>query len=270
MDLQELIARGRFIFASAPERLRTYELVNGRRNTHQIAAITKRHANAIRRDLRILLDAEMIQGRMDRHGSPLISDGFPVYEKVPLARTVSSSYFKGPAIRPEVRGPKRASAQPSPSPKGREPKPLPVPNENELLDICRSGEDQLHEFKGQGTEPRKITREIAAMLNTRQGGLVFYGIDDDGTIQGSDVKRQKLDQSVQNSLKNTVSPAATIRFHSIAVMGYEIVAIVVPPWNRRRRDIYQYEGRVLLRKGTNVFTATPDESKRLHRGEYVV
>jgi len=44
--------------------------------------------------------------------------------------------------------------------------------------------------------------------------------------------------------------------------------VIVPPWNRS--DVYQFEGRVLLRKGTNVFFAKPEESKKLHKGIYVV
>lgn len=54
---------------------------------------------------------------------------------------------------------------------------------------------------------------------------------------------------------------------SIRAIGTELIAVLVPPWNRR--DIYFYEERVYVRKGTNVFVATPDEIKRLHRGQHV-
>lgn len=121
-------------------------------------------------------------------------DGMLVYEKVPLARTVPLIYFQGLSklVTPHSRQPRALSH----SSKLRKPPSLPVPVETELLDICRKGEDQLYEFKGQGTAANKIVREVGAMLNTRQGGIVFYGVDDDGTIQGSDMSRQKLDQSV--------------------------------------------------------------------------
>jgi predicted HTH transcriptional regulator len=106
------------------------------------------------------------------------------------------------------------------------------------------------------------------MLNTRQGGIIFYGIDDDGNIEGSDVTRQVLDQPLQNSIRSSISPAATVRLHAVQVMGSEIISIVVPPWNRK--DVYQFDEKVLIRKGTNAFAAKPEELRRLHSGQYIV
>ena len=96
-----------------------------------------------------------------------------------------------------------------PKGKGRRPNALPVPNETDVLDMCKSGEDQTLEFKAAGTQDvRKITKEIAAMLHTREGGIILYGIEDDATIPGGfDVTRQKFDQPLQNSIKNSVAPA---------------------------------------------------------------
>jgi len=267
MDLQEMILRGRFIFSGAGQRLRVYELVNGKRNTAEIARLVKRHVNNVRRDLTIINDAELIQPKM-KNGQSLESNGFPVYEKVPLGRTVPLSYFEGPPARLPASS---VTATAKSSSKGyvtKKPSALGLPSETEILDICRNGEDQISEFKGQGTDFNKISREVAAMLNTREGGRVFYGIDDAGTIQGSDISRQQFDQGLQNSIRNTISPAETVRLHSVSVVGSEVLVVIVPPWNRS--DVYQFEGRVLLRKGTNVFFAKPEESKKLHKGIYVV
>jgi predicted HTH transcriptional regulator len=268
MDLQELITRGRFIFAKASERLRLFELVNGRRNTADLARMTRRHTNNVHRDLQVLLNSGLIQAKTGRDSAPVRVDRFPVYEKVPLARTVPTAYFRGPSRLFASSAPKSRRTSPANSNRRHKMSALPVPSETELLDICRAGEDQLYEFKGQGTDARKITKEIAAMLHTRQGGFIFYGVDDDGTIQGSDVTRQKLDQPVQNSVKNTISPAATVKLHSVKALGHEVVIIAVPPWNRK--DVYQYEERIFIRKGTNVFAAKPEEIRKLHHGEYVV
>jgi predicted HTH transcriptional regulator len=134
--------------------------------------------------------------------------------------------------------------------------------------VCKKGEDQTVEFKAAGTDVRKITKEIAAMLNTRQGGIILYGVEDDGTIQGSEVSRQKLDQPLQNSVKNSIAPAATVTLKSISVLGTEVLVIIAPPWNRK--DVYQFDQKVLIRKSTNVFGAKPEELKKLHRGNYVI
>lgn len=265
MDLQELITRARFVFSQADQRLAVFNLVNGRRTAAEIARSVRRHVNNVHRDLKLLNDAELIRPKPGRDGQPTKTEGFTVYEKHPLARTVPDNYFRGPIKFSTEQPRSRIVAQKA---RGKRPQSLPVPTETEILDICRNGEDQIYEFKASGTDVRKITREIAAMLNTKQGGIIFYGIDDDGTIQGSDVTRQKLDQPLHNSVKNSISPAAIVALKSVSVMGSDVLVIVVPPWNRR--DVYQFDEKVLIRKGTNVFGAKPEESKKLHKGEPVV
>lgn len=268
LNLQELITRARFVFSDAPGRLEVFKLVNGKRSTKEIATTTKRNVNNIRRDLSLLSDVGLIAPKTNSDGEPTKKAGFPVYEKVPLARAIPARYFTGPA---KVTGSQSVASPTTKRPnKGRvrSVATLKVPSENEILDIVKNGEDQLHEFKGQGTEAKKITREVAAMLNTKHGGLIFYGVDDDGTIQGTDVSKQKLDQPLQNSVRNMISPAATISLRSTKVLGSELLVIVVPPWNRK--DVYQFDSRVLLRKGTNVFRAQPEEAKTLHKGQYII
>jgi hypothetical protein len=266
VDLQELITRGRFLFSRAPSRLKIYELVNGRRTSSDIARLAARRPSNVGTDLKTLTDAGLIQPRVGRDEKVMKKGGSTVYEKVPLARTVPLSYFTGaaqPALQPTQ---KAKSATISQSRAGR--RTLPVPSETDILDLCRSGEDQTHEFKAQGTEARKLAKEVAALLTTQEGGMIVYGVDDDGAIQGTDLKRQELDQRLQNALLNSIAPAPVVKVHSVKVLGNEVLVIIAPPWDRR--NVYQYEGRVYIRKGTNAFQATHDESKRLHGGHYVV
>jgi predicted HTH transcriptional regulator len=263
MDLQELISRGRFVFAGARERLKVYGLVDGRRTAKDLAKVTKRHVKNVHRDLRRLADIGLIEERT-KGGETLEKDGFALYDKTPLARTVPLSYFDGPVRLPN----RKEVVTAAPKGKGKRPQPLPVPTETTILDMCKSGEDQILEFKAAGTDVRKITKEVAAMLHTRLGGMILYGVDDDGTISCSDVSRQKLDQPLQNSIKNAIAPAAVISLNSVSVLGTEVLVVIVPPWNRR--DVYQFDEKVYLRKGTNVFAAKPEELRKLHRGECVI
>ncbi len=265
-SLQELISRGRFILADAPERLKTFETVNGRRNTAEIAEIVKRHINSIRRDLTLLSDAGLIQPLIE-NGQQIKKNGFPIFEKVPLARTIPVRYFSTPNRLPTKSNEARVPFTNSRKGQTRIPKPLTIPTEEEILQIANAGEDQFYEFKGQGTDTQKLTREIAAMLNTYQGGIVFYGIDDAGTIEGSEISQQKFDQPLQNSVRNAISPSATIEIRTVKVLGSNVIVIRVPPWNRK--DIYQYNEKVLIRKGTNVFAAKPDELRQLHSGKHI-
>jgi hypothetical protein len=194
MDLQELIARGRFTFAGATERLRLFGLVDGRKTAKELSKLTKRHVNNIHRDIRQLSDLGLIEEKT-KDGEVVLRDGFTIYQKVPLARTIPLSYFTQRTRLPSTRPTKDRVQKQSPSPKQ---KPLVLPGEMDILDMCKQGEDQSVEFKAAGTDVRKIVREVAAMLNTRGGGFILYGVDDDGTIQGTNVSRQKFDQPLQN------------------------------------------------------------------------
>jgi hypothetical protein len=208
---------------------------------------------------------ELIKPKINAKGEQVRIDNSVVYEKVPLVAYLPSSYFSDYILGQSkayqlTQSPARTSRQTTTT--------NPIPNENQILDICRAGEDQTYEFKSQGTDVQKLTREIAAFANTRLGGLVLYGVADDGTIHGSDVTRQKLDQPLQNSVRNSISPSLVIDLKAANVTGYQIMIIAVPPWNRK--DVYQLDGRVYIRKGTNVFIAKPEEVRKLHEGKYVI
>lgn len=259
ITLQELITRGRFVMSGAPSRLEVFQAVDGRRSIKDIASLVGRHENNVRRDLTTLADAGLIQLR-GAAAHP------PVYEKVALARAISLKYFAPIAKRPKVASLTELDGTRTSRPR-RGAKAIAIPTEAELLEIARNGEDQIVEFKAPGTEATKLTKEITAMLNTARGGLILYGVDDDGTIVGTDVSRQALDQPLQNSVKG-INPAANIRLASVKVLGTEVLVIVVPPWNRR--DVYQFQERFYIRKGTNVFVARPEEVKSMHAGKSVV
>lgn len=255
--LQELITRGRHVLANAPSRLRVFDAVDGRRSVTDIAVLIERHPNNVRTDLALLRDVGLIQAAGLRN---------PVYSKVPLVKSIARKYFEPTSKRPtNVALPEAAPHSRRPV---REPRGLAVPTAGEILEIARRGEDQFYEFKAAGAEVQKLTREIAAMLHSSLGGIVLYGVDDDGTIVGSDMSRQKMDQPLQNSIKNGISPAASIKLSSVTVVGNDILVIVVPPWNRR--DVYQFGERILIRKGTNVFAAKPEEIRSLHDGKVLL
>lgn len=269
MDLQELVVRGRFLFAGAPDRLRVFERVNGKRTAKEIAMALRRSASAVLHDLARLRDAGLIETRRDPSTTtPLKKDGAVLYHKLPLARTIPLRYFQQPTEIVRGKRPPSPRSLSARQRRGRRDQALPVPSEMEVLDICRHGEDQLHEFKAAGTDIHKVVREVAAMANTSQGGLVLYGVADDGTIHGSDQPRQKFDQPFQNSIRGSIDPALTARLHAVAALGSMLLVILVPPWNRR--DVYHFDGRVLIRKGTNVFPAKSEESRRLHAGIPVI
>jgi hypothetical protein len=248
------------LFHGSPKRRTTFELVNGKRSAKEISRASGRLINATLNELQQMKDLELVQ-LVKEKGKPVKKDGSIVYEKVPLIKHIPSSYFDRPEKLP---------AKPRAKSKSTKARTLVarIPTEREILDICKTGEDQLYEFKASGADMRALSKEICAFANTSGGGFLFYGVDDDGTIDNSDQARQRFDQSLQNSVRNTISPALSVRVIEKEVIGHKILMIAIPPWDRRH--VYHYEGRVCIRKGTNAFYATPEESRSLHNGRVVV
>jgi hypothetical protein len=264
MDLQEAIIRGRFIFNDAPKRLEVFKNVNGKNNTKEIARKVGKTLIATLNDLKKMEGLEIINPKKDSNGNILKKDKSLIYEKSSLFNAISIKYFEN-----QEKGQSKIDSESvNKKTKNILIKSIVIPSENQILDICKYGEDQLYEFKQSGVETEKITREIGAFLNTKLGGIIFYGVDDSGTILGSDKTRQNFDQSLQNSIKHNIDPLPVIKLVEKSLIKQKILLIIVPPWNKKH--VYQFKERVLLRKGTNVFSASPEELKKLHDGKYVI
>jgi len=264
MELQELISRGRILFSGAPKRLEVFKLVNGRRNAKEIAKKVGKPLVPTLNDLQKMKNMELLKIKQDKDGKPVKKDNSIVYEKVSLLQYTTISYFSDSTKVQKH----RKAVNLRTSSRNKQIKSVVIPSENEILDICKKGEDQLYEFKGARTEVRKLVKEICAFANTKLGGLIFYGVEDDGTIAGTDKKKQALDQPLQNCIKDNISPSLVVDIFQKDILGHTILIIRVPSWNKK--DVYHYDGRVYIRKGTNVFIAKPEESKKLDAGEYVV
>lgn len=258
--VQELVSRARMLFQGSPKRRRTFDLVNGKQSAKEIGRKSGRVVNTILNELQQMKDLELVQLVME-DGKPFKKEGSFVYEKVPLIKHVSPTYFNSPEKLPAKLKLKKASF-------GKVSSVLKVLSEQEVLDVCKSGEDQLYEFKAAGIEMKILSKEICAFANTSGGGFLFYGVEDDGTIDNSDQTRQKFDQSLQNSVRNMISPALSIRVIEKEVVGHKILIVIIPPWDTKH--VYQYDGRVYIRQGTNAFTAKPEETKLLHAGKVVI
>jgi predicted HTH transcriptional regulator len=261
VELQELVARGRILFSGASARLEVFKLVNGKRSAKEIARKLGRSHNAILNDLLKMKDLELISPKTDKNGKPIRKADSIVYEKAPLIRHIPISYFENPT---EITRQKVQAKSLSGKSKFGELPSLHMPSETEILDICRHGENQIYEFKAAGTDIQKLTKESAAFANTKLGGIIFYGVEDDGTIAGTDKRQQELDQPLQNSIRNAISPSLIINIAEKDILGHKIILVRVPAWNRK--DVYQYEGRVYIRLGTNAFIAQPEQTKKLHKG----
>lgn len=262
MELQELVSRARLLLLSAPKRAQIFQLVNGRHSTKDIAVKTRRPLSAVLHDLQKMKAMEVVVPRRDSAQKNVVKDGFAVYEKNALLKHLPSGYFTAPE---KVQAQKKTIA--SKTRKRGSQTLLKIPNEKEIIDICTAGEDQLYEFKQAGVEVTKLAKEICALANTRQGGFIFYGVDDGGKVLGTDKTRQAFDPALQNSIKHNITPSVSIRLSEKEVLGVKILVIAVPP--RDADEVYYYNNVVYIRKGTVAIPASPSEVRKMHKGEYV-
>jgi len=263
-ELQEIILRARFILANAPRRLEVFRLVNGRLSTKEISLKLGRKISNVGRDLQMMREFEIIKEKIDKNGNILKKDGATVYEKHPLLKHVPESYFQDVSDTTRL---KKTSLHKRDSGITTDFPTLPSPSD--ILQIAKEGETHLYEFKSPGTTTDKITKEIAGYVHTKNGGIIFYGIDDDGSIIGSDKTLQELDQSVHNSVHNTISPPPQICIDNVSVLNTSIIVIRIKAWDRKTIYEYTKDKRYYIRKGTNVFALTSAEITRLSKGEYV-
>lgn len=269
MNLQEIITRGRDLFSGAPSRLDVFQEINGRRTAKDIASELGRSVNSVRNDLIKMVNYGLIQKKLNKNGQQVKRDGFLVFEKSPEVKNVAVSLFKSVGSRPTDGSHKQETTRRSGSARrGSSYKSLPIPSAPEIVDICHAGEDQLNEFKGPGADTKTITKEIAAMLHTRHGGRVFYGIADNGDIRGSDIGRQDFDQRLNGALRTNIDPPPKrVRFGTVKVMGNSIHVIIVPPWNKG--EVHLFLGRAYIRRGTIATPATAAEVRQLHERKFI-
>ena len=103
-------------------------------------------------------------------------------------------------------------------------------------------EDQHTEFKRLWKD--EFFRELSAFANS-QGGTLYIGVEDDGTIVG--VKDAKsLLQNMPNKIKNSLGFLADVNLQTED--GKEYIAISVKP----QEDGISYDGKYYVRSGSTV------------------
>ena len=71
-------------------------------------------------------------------------------------------------------------------------------NKSELQELIRNGENSGVEFiHDQELRPEQLAKEVVALANF-QGGRIFIGVDDDGTVTG--VQSSNLERWVMDSV----------------------------------------------------------------------
>jgi len=139
----------------------------------------------------------------------------------------------------------------------------------ELQEIIRNGESSGVEFKRDGVDGQQLAKEIAALANF-EGGHVFLGVEDDGTVSGLVRDARMTEEWVTSVCRDSINPAVipfweTIVWDQSTDQRVAVITIAAnapdKPYKARRGGHWI----TMIRVGTTSREATRDEEARLYQ-----
>jgi ATP-dependent DNA helicase RecG len=93
-----------------------------------------------------------------------------------------------------------------------------------VLEVIKNGENSFVEFKEKDVRAESMAKELVAFLNF-EGGTVYIGINDDGTITGLD--ERDYEEWVMNICRNSIYPPVIPGYEEILIGGQKVVRVQV-------------------------------------------
>lgn len=134
---------------------------------------------------------------------------------------------------------------------------------SELLQIITNGESSGVEFKRDDVRPERLAREIVALSNL-QGGRIFLGVEDDGTISGltrDDTERWVMDVVFGRFVHPQILPF----YEEVVTDGGSRVAVITLGAGVSKPYVVRYNDReeIYVRVGSVSKLATREQQARL-------
>ncbi len=137
----------------------------------------------------------------------------------------------------------------------------------ELLEMLRNGENSGVEFKRDGVRPDSFAKEMAALLNL-EGGHIFLGVEDDGTVTGLTREPKKAEEWVMEVARTHVQPALVPYWETIPWDESAAIGIVSLPAHSPDKPYKAKHGSAWvtqIRVGSTTRDATREEEARLYQ-----
>lgn len=115
-----------------------------------------------------------------------------------------------------------------------------------LMSLIRQGEGQTVEFKKSTTDITKDVYDTVCSISNRDGGHIFLGVKDNGTILGVDkgcVEQMKKDFVTTINNESKIYPPQYLTPEEYEVDGHIILYIYVPVG----KTVYRNAGRIFDR-----------------------
>jgi len=135
----------------------------------------------------------------------------------------------------------------------------------ELEELFRNIESDRVERKASLSDTSKVRQAICAFANDlpnyRQAGVVFVGVNDNGTCANLAITDELLRNLSDMRSDGNILPFPILTVRKIIVDGCEIAAVIVEPSDS---PPLRFNGRVWIRVGPRRASATTEEERRLN------
>lgn len=137
-------------------------------------------------------------------------------------------------------------------------------DDSELAALFFGSESSLVERKRSAGDSSAIHRNICAFANdlpaSGRAGIIFIGVEDDGTCSEIDVTDELLRNLAQMRSDGSIQPLPTMTVEQKTIGGCEMAVIQVLP---AANPPLRFKGRAWIRVGPTVQQASPEEEQRL-------
>lgn len=140
----------------------------------------------------------------------------------------------------------------------------------ELLEVISNGENSGVEFKRDDVHPQSMAKEIASLANL-EGGCIFLGIEDDGSVTG--VLRPNIEEWVMNICQDNVQPSITPYFEIVRWEGDKKIGVITIPHDSPDKPYKARQGNrwvTFVRSGSTAREATREQEQRLYQSSGVI
>lgn len=126
---------------------------------------------------------------------------------------------------------------------------------NEASRLIQTGEDQQVEFKTGFAETREAIESLCAFTHA-DGGSVFFGVRDDGSIAGVSLGKKTL-EDFANQVRSNTQPPLTPRIYKCHLEEHVVVAVVVE--KAASDEVHFAYNRAYIRVGKTNQPMSPDQ-----------
>lgn len=134
---------------------------------------------------------------------------------------------------------------------------------DELFDLIKNGEDSGVEFKRDSILIQDLAKELVSFLNL-DGGVVLLGVEDDGSISGTD--RDSLEEWVATACRDKIAPPIVpyLSWVKGAIDEKDVLVARVPPGlDKPYALVHNSRSTYFIRVGSTCREASREELERL-------